>query len=193
MKRLHIIYIPGVGDDRAVAQRLAIKFWRLWGVDAEVFPMHWPKHETWPAKRERLLARVDELVAQGHRVGLVGVSAGAAAAVAAYARRSTQLSGCVLAAGKLHHADDISQRYRLRSPDLVDAVKDCDVSLQKLSSTQRQRILSRYALHDGVVPRQDSLVEGGHNRQLLTIGHVATIATQLVLCAPSTIRFLRHA
>jgi hypothetical protein len=61
-----------------------------------------------------------------------------------------------------------------------------------LTASDRARILSRYAVLDERVTRQDSLVPGAHNRLSPTIGHVPTIAAQLILGAPSFLRFLKR-
>lgn len=62
--------------------------------------MNWADTETWESKLQRLLARIDSLIAGDQKVGLVGSSAGASGVINAYALRKAGLVGCVLIAGK---------------------------------------------------------------------------------------------
>ena len=80
-KPLHLIYITGLGDHRVGGQRGAVASWRLWGVESELFQVNWGDKELWEPKFKRLLDRIDSLVADDKRVGLVAVSAGATAAI----------------------------------------------------------------------------------------------------------------
>lgn len=190
-KPLYILYIPGVGDDNTASQRLLISTWWLWGASAELFPMRWSNSEPWSAKQNRLLARITQLCAEHHDVAIIGSSAGAAAAVWAFAQLPQKLVGCVLIAGKTRRADTIGQPYAAKSPALVDAVRDAEWAIAQLSSKDKTRIQSRYAIADGVVLHADSVVPGAHNHTALSIGHAWTIATQLVAGAPFYIHFLR--
>lgn len=190
-KPLHIIYIPGLGDGRVGGQLRAVRTWRLWGVEAELVQMNWAGKEAWQPKSERLLGAIDGAFAEGKTVGLVGASAGAAAVINAYAARKDKVVGCVLIAGKVNRPEAIGQRYRRDDPAFVTAAYNCAQALQTLGAQDRQRILSRYALADETVYKPDSRIPGAHNRMVPTIGHVVTIATQLIFGAPSFIRFLK--
>ena len=192
MQKLHIIYIPGLGDRKVGGQRRAVQLWHWWGVEPELFQMNWGDKEPWAPKFKRLLARVDELTAQGKRVGLVGVSGGAAAAVTVYAARRSQIVGIVCIAGKINRPEVIGQRYRKSNPAFVTAAKYCAQALEGLSAGDRRHIMSRYAVLDGIVRKTDSRVLGVHNRVVPSIGHVPTIASQITLGAPSLLRFLKR-
>jgi len=190
--KLHVIYIPGLGDDRAAGQQLVVRSWRLWGVRAEAFPMRWADGEPWESKLQRLLARIDALTAEGQKVALVGSSAGASAAINAYAVRKNQLVGCVLIAGKINNAHAIGEQYRRQNPAFVESVVQCEGALAGLTEADRRRILSRYATSDPIVPRQDSYISGAYNQTVPTVGHAVTIGVQLVFGAPGFLRFLRR-
>ena len=189
--RLHVIYIPGLGDARVGSQRLAVRAWRLWGVKAEVCQMRWADDEPWESKLQRLLARIDECAADGKAVGLVGSSAGASAVINAYALRKSQLLGCVLIAGKVNHADTIGSNYRRENPAFIQSAQACEKSLASLSDLDRKRILSRYAAFDEIVPRKDSYIVGAHNQTVPTAGHAFSIGIQLLFGAPGFLRFLK--
>jgi pimeloyl-ACP methyl ester carboxylesterase len=154
--------------------------------------MNWGDKKPWLPKFQRLLARIDELSEQNQPVALVGVSAGASAVINAYAARKDKVAGVVCIAGKINRPEAIDHRYYVNNISFVTSAHDCVQALQTLTASDRARILSRYAVLDERVTRQDSLVPGAHNRLSPTIGHVPTIAAQLILGAPSFLRFLKR-
>lgn len=190
-KKLYLIYVTGVGDSNPNGQRKAVKTWRLWGVEAELFQMNWATNEPWETKFKKLLARIDLLTTQNKKVAIVGASAGAAAVINAYSARKDQLVGCVLIAGKVNKPEAIGRSYSKRNPALVEAVSQCQESLDNLDSSDRKRILSRYALIDEIVPKSDSYIKGANNQVVFSAGHFLTIFTQMLLGAPSFIKFLK--
>lgn len=191
-KPLHLIYIPGLGDSNPTNQRRAVATWRWWGVQAELFHMNWADKEPWEPKFTRLLDRIDALDQAGEAIGLVGASAGAAAAINAFAARKDKIVGVVLIAGKVNRPEAIGERYRREDPAFVTAAYDCEKALVTLDAADRRRILSRYALADETVYKPDSRIPGARNRLAPSIEHAFTIATQITLGAPSFIYFLKR-
>ena len=190
-RTLHIIYVPGLGDHRVGGQQRVINTWLWWGVKPELFQMNWGDKEPWQPKFERLLARIDELAANGSPVGLVGASAGASAIVNAYAARKDQIVGIVSISGKINRPNVIANHYARQNPALVTSAHDCEQALKTLKPDDRRHILSRYAIFDPIAPAIDSRVPGARNRRSPTIGHTPTIALQIVFGAPSFLRFLK--
>lgn len=174
-------------------QSWAVRQWRRLGVESELIPMDWGSDEVWQDKLDRVLLRIDTLHAQGKQVGLVCSSAGALAAVNAYAARQKEIVGVVAIAGKINRPEAIGDGYAATNPALLPAAYACELALARLKTSARRRIQSRYALLDETVSHADSHVPGARNRRVLAAGHVFTIASQLVWGAPSFIRFLRRA
>ncbi|HVX48424.1 MAG TPA: hypothetical protein VHA05_03655 [Candidatus Saccharimonadales bacterium] len=189
--KLHVIYIPGIGDDRTGLQEKIIKTWRCWGVEAELWSMDWADTRTWDSKFEAFLGRVDSLAAGGQKVALVGASAGASAAINAYAARQNRISGVVCIAGKINHPETIGKRYRRKNRSFIESAEQCAASLKSLSPNKRDKIMSRYGAYDELVPKRDSRIPGAHNRTVLSAGHGVTIALQIIFGAPFFIRFLK--
>lgn len=191
-KKLHVIYLPGVGDSDPVFQRRAVKTWKWWGVEAELLQVDWASEEPWSSKFKKITDRIDELTSAGKSVALVGASAGGSALISAYAARKNDIVGAVIICGKLKNATDIGSKYRNANPALVDAVTASDKASSSLNPTDRAKILTRRAFFDEVVTtHDDSIIEGARNRISPTLGHAITIAIQLVLGAPSIVRFLK--
>jgi pimeloyl-ACP methyl ester carboxylesterase len=187
-----IIYVPGLGDNHFKGQQFLVSTWWLWGVRPHMVRMIWDEDEDFAPKLQRLLDKIDELHDKGHKVFLVGASAGAGAVINAFAARKDKVSGVVCICGKVNRPEGIGSSYRRRSPAFVDSAYQVQSSLDKLDfEHDRTRIQSRYAFLDPVVPTGDSEVVGGNNKTVPTVGHSVTIATQLLFGAPFFIRFLK--
>lgn len=192
-KRLHVIYVPGVGDSDPEFQRWAVNLWKWWGVDSELFQVNWAENAEWQTKLASLLNRVDELKAEGRSVALVGASAGGSAVINAYAARKAEIAGVVTLCAKLKKPSDIGPKYRNANPPLLDSVAGSEMSLTSLDVNDRARILTRRALYDEVVTtKSDSVIEGARNQISLTPFHALTIGLQLIFGAPGFLRFLKR-
>jgi pimeloyl-ACP methyl ester carboxylesterase len=192
MSKLQIIYITGLGDREPRGQRRAISLWRFYGVEPVLFQTNWGDKQPWESKFKRLLGMIDEASADGKKVALVGVSAGAAAAINAYAARKDKIVGVVLIAGKVNRPQTVGEWYKRTNPAFVTAIQDCQKALASLSSSDLRKVMSRYSLADQRVVIADSQIKGAHNRVILGVGHFLTIALQITFGAPFIIRFLRQ-
>ena len=190
-KKLHVIYIPGLGDENPGRQRMAVRTWRWWGVEAELIQMIWSDATPWEDKFERLLARIDALHAEGKSVGIVAASAGASAAINAYAVRKDAIVGVVLLAGKVNRPEAVGANYRQKFPSFIESLDACQPALASLSASERGNILSRYAVYDEIVDEADSIIPDAVNQKRYIPGHVPLIATQIIFGAPSFLRFLK--
>ena len=190
-KKLHVIYVPGIGDQNPKLQAKAISTWRLYGVEPELFQMNWADNRPWEIKFNQLLARIDELSAQGHSVTLVGASAGGGAVINAYAARKDKVVGAVTISGKIHRPDKIGSRYRKNNSSFVESAYAVPDSLEKLNQEDRKHIFCRYGLFDEIVPVKESRIEGAKNLYAPTLFHAPSIAFQLLLGAPSLMSFLK--
>ena len=78
MKNRHyIIYVPGLGDNKWLIQGILVYAWRFYGVKSVTRTMNWLDPEPFEEKLTRLLVEIDEKLARGYAVSLVGASAGA--------------------------------------------------------------------------------------------------------------------
>jgi predicted alpha/beta hydrolase family esterase len=192
MKRLYVLYIPGLGDENIDLQAKAVNVWRWFGVKPDIIQIKWSDTEPWNDTFVRLLARIDAAYAKGYKVALVGASAGATAVINAYAVRQTEVVGCVLIAGKVNHPETIGKQYNQSAPKFVEAAYMTPDALASLSAAALKNINSRYALFDNVVSRADSYIPSARNTMVYTVGHAITIAVQLAIGAPRFLYFLKR-
>jgi pimeloyl-ACP methyl ester carboxylesterase len=190
-KKLYVIYIPGIGDAGGRFQPWAVRTWRWWGVESELYAMYWADDVLWEDKLLKLLRHIDSL-AKDHQVALVGASAGAAAVIQAFAARKDTVVGGVTICGKINNPDSIGPRYRSRNPSFVTAAYQTKSALNELNDAARAHILCRYALFDEVINnKDDSRIPGARNQVVPSVMHALTIGLQIALGAPSFIRFLK--
>ena len=188
-----VIYVPGIGDHHYKGQLLLIRSWRLWGVRPVMVRMEWNRKEGFEQKLQRLLDTIDELASKHYSVSLIGASAGAGAVINAFARRQNVVKGVVCIAGKIHRPEAIGSSYQKHSPAFIESAYMVQASLDHLDfDADRSRVQSRYALFDPIVPHRDSEIPGALNKQVRTMGHAFTIATQLLFGAPGYIRWLKR-
>jgi pimeloyl-ACP methyl ester carboxylesterase len=194
MKKVHdVIYVPGIGDHNPVFQQLAVNLWRFYGVRSWTVAMHWAdQSEAWDEKLTRLLLAIDDRLSHGHTVSLVGVSAGASAALNAYAARASQISGVVIICGKINHPETIGPYYHRNTPAFVESVTKLQPALGRLITDERRHVLCLYSPFDKVVENRDSILAGAEIRRLRTPGHIFTNAFQLLFGAQAFLRFLKR-
>lgn len=191
-QKLHIIYIPGLGDRNPKYQRLAVRAWRMFGVSSELFHVDWHDKKDFAPKFSELRQAIAAARMSGHAVGLVCASAGGTAAMQAYADTDDRIAGVVCIAAKINNPQAVGDWYKKSSPAFWQAMQSTPAALTKLDQSKRRRIRSVYALFDPIVPARDSKISGAQNRRSLSVGHAFTIALQLTVGAWSNIAFLKR-
>lgn len=166
----HVIYVPGLGDGRTYGQDGAVRGWQKFGIDTEYMALGWADKQAFEPKLERLLNRVNQKLAQGKKVSLVGVSAGASAVLNAYAKQPN-LHSLVLICGKVNNPESIGGSVYKINPAFKESVFKVKDSLASLNKAQRSRIMSIHPLYDGSVPVADTLIDGAKEASVPVIGH----------------------
>ncbi len=193
MSKLHIIYVPGLGDSKAKArgQRLITYTWRVYGVTAECLRMRWADGQPFAPKLERLLKRIDELHSQGRPLALVASSAGASAVLIAYAARPQAVRGVVCICGKINNAQTVSPRLYQSNPAFKESMAQLESSLGQLDATARRKILSIRPRADEQVSPPDTVIPGAVELSIPTSGHAKSIAYALAVAARRWLDFLK--
>ena len=188
----HVIYVPGLGDHRTRAQRLAPKYWQVFGIKGHVYVMNWRDKEAFAPKLARLLAMIDKLAEGGNKVSLVGTSAGSSAVLVAYAARLDKVSGVVCICGKINHPETIHPGRFVENPAFKESLAELQRILPKLGPKARKRVMSIHPLADESVPPADTIIPGACEKLVPTAGHAFSIAVTLVFCAYSMMCFLKR-
>lgn len=187
----HVLYVPGLGDHKSQGQQTVVRWWRVFGVQGHLVPMHWLGQERFVPKLRRLLAEIDRLAVDGNEVSLVGTSAGASAVLVAFAQRQEKIAGVVCICGKINHPETIHPERFAQNPGFRDSLAELQTMLPKLGPEARRRIMSVHPLVDGSVPPADTIIPGAREKLIPTFGHAFSIAMTLVFGAYGLIRFLK--
>jgi pimeloyl-ACP methyl ester carboxylesterase len=147
--------------------------------------MPWDDQAPFQPKLERLIAQIDRSEGQ---VVLVGVSAGATAALIAYSERPTRVHAVVTICGRIRGGS--VEHLRPRSPSFVEAVERLKEVEPTLTRAERRRILTLHPLSDGVVSVEAASLPGAENRTIPSVGHLASIVFALLFYPEAITSFI---
>ncbi len=194
MNKTHtIIYIPGLGDSRLKGQGVVIKMWQIFGVKTKVCQMFWADDRSFEVKFQKIIDEIDELSKQGHKISLVGVSAGASAALTALAKRRDVISGVVCICGKIQNSQTVHETTYKHNPAFRESMKQLGKNLPNLGQSERKRILSIHSLYDNIVPPNDTKISGSQEKVIPTVGHIFSIACAITFGSFGIVKFLKRA
>lgn len=184
-----IIYIPGLGDHNIRGQRLATALWRWFGVHTVVCQMNWIDKHPFEPKLQKILNTIDTLHQQGYAVSLIGVSAGATAAIHAFAKRSNIVSKLTVICGAIQHPEEVQEITKQKNPAFWQAMLALhDGVLANLSAEERTRITSFVPKSDETVNPKNMRIEGISYEPLPIHGHVKSILYALTIAARRVVR-----
>lgn len=187
----HVIYVPGILDDIYRIQSTLIKFWRLRGVRGHCHEIPWAGSEAWEPKFQRLLAQIDEYSSQGHKVSLVGASAGASAVLNAYVERADKINGLIYICAKINAPETVSDKTYAENPAFKESLELLQANLKKLTPADKAKMLSLYSSADKTVPYEATVIAGVRKRKLPALNHGKAILYSLSFDASSMMRFLK--
>ena len=187
----HIIYLPGIGDHKPYYQPQIINLWKKFDVVAHYHPVIWRGHENFAPKLDRILELVDELHSQGHRVSLVGVSAGATAAFNTYMKRPEKIAKVVYVCGKLRRPESVGERYYRINPSFKQSLELVQTKIDKLNSEDVAKMLSLKPLYDQTVPVADTVLPGVRNWRMLSLWHIPSIFMGITAYSPIICNFIK--
>jgi pimeloyl-ACP methyl ester carboxylesterase len=184
-----IVYIPGLGDHNLRGQRAATFLWRRFGVYTEVCQMNWIDKQPFEPKLQKILDRIDQLHARGFSVSLVGVSAGASAAVHVFAKRADVINKLVIICGAIQHPEEVQDVTKRNNPAFWESMLALHAGvLQRLTAEQRERIVSFVPKSDEIVDPKNMRIDGISYQSLPTHGHVASIVYAILIAAKRVAR-----
>lgn len=184
MAKHDIIYVPGIMDDIYHAQGLAVAAWRIYGVRGHIHPMPWAGSEDYDPKFERLLSKIDKYLSSGHKVSLVGASAGASAVLNAYLERSEQISSLVYIAAKINAPETVGKTTYRENPAFKTSMELLQSNLSRLTAEDKEKMLSLYSPGDKYVPHAATIIPGVREQLLPKLKHGYAIFYSLTLGAP---------
>jgi len=198
MKRKdYVIFIPGLGDNKA-ALNWALRLWRCGGVQAEVYRFDWTNTSAGVLlqKQSRFLDRIDELLARGFRVSLVGISAGGSVVLNAFRERQNMVHAVINICGRLRdgfpNAQPALQDFSNTAPVFHDSVVQIGATTGCISAESRGKILTVRPFFDREVPVETVPFCGAQNTQIMSVCHGLSISVALIFHRHKMMRFLQR-
>ncbi len=191
MKQHHVIYVPGILDDKFWIQGMLIRFWRLYGVHGHCHEIPWAGPEAWQPKFQRLLDEIDRYADQGHRVSLVGASAGASAVLNAYVERRHKIHRLAYICAKINAPETVSDKTYTENPAFKTSLYQLQDNLKKLTAADKAKMHSYYSPKDGTVPYAATVIKGVDEARLPALRHGRAILYSLSFGFPKLKRFLK--
>lgn len=188
---MKVIYIPGIGDHRPYGQDKIIRLWRIIGLKAYYCPVGWGSGTIFKPKVERILKKIDELTKNGDKVALVGVSAGAGAALNVYVARKAQVSALVFIAGKIYGTANINPRYFQRNPAFRESIMMSDASLKNLTDADKAKMLYIYSPLDRTVIPTENRLKGVLEKTVPAFGHISAIYIAILFYGRTIAKFIK--
>ena len=192
-KTHHVIYLPGLGDPRQREQHIINTIWKTLQIHVHYHPLHWTDSRSFEFKLKEIVALIDDLNNSGYTVSLVGVSAGASAALNTFAMRKDAVNAVVCICGKINNPETISDRTYQKNPSFKKSLALLSDSLETLDHQDRKKVLSLRPLYDGVVPISDTYIEGATNTRIPSIGHAISVAYADTIGSFQIARFIKTA
>lgn len=190
MTNSHIVYVPGLGDHKPQLQVNLLNRWQSYGVQVHFIQINWIDDEPFQAKLNRVLDAIDKFAEQG-TVSVVGVSAGASMALAAYTQRKQKISRVVFICGKLQNPRGVNESYFVTNPAFRKSVFTLPASLEALSAQDKAKMKTFHPYIDTVVPVSNSKIADVTDKTIPAIGHVFAIFLALTVYAKNITKFLK--
>lgn len=189
-KKHHVIYVPGILDD-SYLQSTWVRLWRLYGVHGHLHEMPWRGKEAYEPKFQRLLAKIDQYTDHGHKVSLVGASAGASAVINAYIERRDKISSVAYVCAKINAPETVSDRLYAENPAFKTALHLLQDNLPKLTKADKAKMTSFYSPGDGYVPHAATVIPGVREYQLPSLRHGPAVIYALTVGARKLLHSLK--
>lgn len=186
----HVIYIHGFGDSKPDGQNALVKLWRVFGVRTHYSPVYWAKDEAYKIKLGKLLSLVDQLSIE-NTVSVIGVSAGASMAMNIYAERKNKINRVIFIVGKLLYPETVQESIFQKHPVFRGSVFAADENFKQMSKTDKNKMLTMYALVDNTVPILASMLPGVKHKRILALGHIPAIYIAITFYSYSITKFIK--
>ncbi|MEK7168541.1 MAG: hypothetical protein AAB532_02255 [Patescibacteria group bacterium] len=189
----HVIYIPGLNDQRRGYERL-IRRWSTYGVTPHVHRVGWLDQESFRPKLERLVDQVDQYLDEGQAVSLVGASAGGSAALNALIERP-KITAVVNLFGRLRKGENVRPSLDFaarKSPAFKESVLLFESREPEMDDNSRRKVLCLTPLIDEAVPRSTVSLNGATNRTLYTVEHSLSGLLAITFFSSVAINFVKQ-
>ncbi len=189
----HVIYVPGLNDQKK-SYELAVNRWSVYGVAPHVYRIGWHDGESFKPKLQRLVNEVNKYINKGHKMSLVGGSAGGSAVLNALIEAPkinavVNLCGRLRAGTNVHPSLEFASR---KSTSFKESVMLFETREPEMSKEQRERVLNLIPIYDEIVPKSTVSLRGATNKTLYSVEHILSGLLGMTIFSPVIMKFIRE-
>jgi pimeloyl-ACP methyl ester carboxylesterase len=152
---------------------------------------NWTEDKDFDNKLKPLIEKVDYLTSQGFLVSVVGISAGASAAVNLYGVRKDKIHKLVLISGKSYGLGNVNESYFINNPAFKKSLTMSTKAVSNLTTSDKRKMRYMHALTDMTVYPAHNQIKGVKNKTILVLGHIPSIYIGLGFYGYWICRFVR--
>lgn len=178
MRKKVVIYVPGLADDKLIANLLfpfLPVIWRQFGYEFVIHRPHWKAGETFLPKQKMIEQLIDRYSDNKYKVCLIGQSAGGSAVLNTFTACKKKVDRVVNVCGRLRKGQNVSPTLEQAAkgyPAFEDSVLLFEnTNEQTLSASDRKKVLTIKSHLDNIVPPTTTPLEGATNITIPMIGH----------------------
>lgn len=163
----HVVICPGMAKNTCLPG-LTDHWVKSYGLFPDIVPIQWFEGN-FQSKLDEVVAKIDDLMGNGHKVSLIGISAGGCVALNAFIERG-EINKMVNICGPLWPVtkNDLNTfvKASVRSSVFGEYSQRLNELKDKLKLTNRKKILTISVKNDELVSRRAVLVRGALNVQI---------------------------
>lgn len=193
-KEHHIIYVPGLNDQRK-GYELLINRWSNYGIVPHVHRIGWQDREkSFKTKLKKLVGEVNKILDHGNTVSMVGGSAGGSAVLNTLLEQP-RINAVVNLCGRLRSGENVHPSLELaskNSPVFKESVLRFEKKEPGMSKELREKVLCLIPIWDEIVPKSTVSLKGATNKTLFTFEHILSGLLGTTLFSPMVVGFLKE-
>lgn len=194
MQQHHVIYVPGL-DDQRKGYEFLINRWSIYGITPHVHRVGWKDGEKFfTPKLKILVSEIKKYHKKGDIVSLVGGSAGGSAVLNAFLE-VPEINAVVNICGRLRAGENVFptlEQAARKSPAFKDSVEMFEKRELKMKTEQRKRVMILTPFWDEIVPKETVRLAGAVNKTIPSVEHMFSGLIGMTLFAPMIIRFIKQ-
>lgn len=189
----HLVIIPGLGDNDDYVRFLTRSWERKYDIKTHVIAFGWKgKANEFEDHLNKLRRYIDNLLKQNGDVSILGISAGASAAINLFSARKHKINKVISVCGRLRD-QNVKQRFyypKMQLDIFKKSLNLCEINQEKLTKEDKERILTIRPFYDDVVPVRTMTIDGAVNRKIFAAQHGISIYLAMTLYSKTIVKLL---
>lgn len=188
-----VILVPGLGDYNT-GLSLIVKLWAKENINIQIHLAPWEnKKEDLKKKLERLVKKIDVLSKNGHKVSLIGTSAGGSFVLNAFALKKDKIHKVITVSPRLLKGRRVfpTLSYAAQGyPVFEESVLACEAFIPSLTKKDKEKIMISQSVFDEIVPFATQQITGARTLKVYIPFHILSIGAAMTISRKTLINFI---